>query len=179
MWVFHYWRIEKPVRECLLWVLVIVSEQTRWIRSFNKGFRVLEKGREYQISGVVIKQIPTKLNQYITREIALYPSMWSIFCFYVREKKTQNLLLSLSATTGHAWNCFSVLFLRMQLSKRTGIVVTSWQSHEFLSVRFYKCQPVTQWHFYCKIGRPVHFPSSLFSWFQIYFLLPIEVKIRN
>lgn len=43
MWVFHCQTMETPITQCLLWVLVMVSEQTRWTKSFNKGFRILEK----------------------------------------------------------------------------------------------------------------------------------------
>lgn len=59
---------------CLVWVLLTVSEQVKWTKSFNKGFRVLEKGREYQINGISMKQIPAKLNRYVIWEISLYHS---------------------------------------------------------------------------------------------------------
>lgn len=103
--------------------------------------------------------------------------MWSMLCSCLREKRYNLfLLLSLSATTGHASNC-SVLWCVIVWSNSNSD--EGWQSHKFLSVSFYKCQPVTQWRICCKILRPVHFPSSLFSWFQIHFLLPMEIKIRN
>lgn len=74
---------------CLVWVLLTMSEQMKWTKSFNKGFRVLEKGREYQINGISMKQIPAKLNHYVIWEISLYHSR--DVCFFPFREKRQNL----------------------------------------------------------------------------------------
>lgn len=65
-----------------------------------------------------------KLNQYIMWEISLYHSC-EMFCSYLREEAQLVFLLSLSATTGHASNCFSALFSTVWLSKITVIVMRS------------------------------------------------------
>lgn len=142
--------------------------------SRKRGGIILDKCDNYKTNTSKVKSL------YHVCDVLSLSFLWSMCCSYLSEKDTELVfLLCLSAPTGHPWNRFSALFSRVQLSKITVIVVRFWQSHKFLSVSFYKCQPVTQWHFYHKILRPIHFPASLFSWFQIYFLLPMEIKPRN
>lgn len=103
IWVFLCQRAEKPSRECLLWVLVMVSEQARWTKSLNKGFWGLEKKEE----------IPNKWNNYKTNTSKvksiyhvvdiLISLMWCLFCFYIRQKRGGTCFpFSLSARNGHA-----------------------------------------------------------------------------
>lgn len=62
---------------------------------------------------------------HCSREVCLVPTLG--------DEAELVCLLSLPATTGHAWNCFSVMFASTQLSKRTVIVMRFWQTHMFLS----------------------------------------------